>query len=527
MGFTIMNKKLSFVCLFSAIVFMMGMSPFFAIADQVNVKITNLKLDKSKIVTGDTLKLTYGLKVEGELHGCFNMGIRVRKGGKKKWVRTWGLPSKLCDDLNAGRVISQIWSVEMPDWGSGKYTISIHADMDNHVRSDNYRKDNFVEKNIVIIGRHPDIYISEFALNPSVPTQRRPVKVRVGVYNKGSAESGPFIVQWWAAQTFSKPACTWRVNKLAARGGRVFECNYKGYRSWYAAITTKVVADAGGDVKENDENNNERSMKIRVLRAEEKGVDLSPDMTPVKHQGDRNTCSVFGATALVEYLIYKDTGKKINLSEAYNYWLAKKRTLSNDHLRLYEHIDGLAGFLAVEAYRFSSMLETHWPYESRNRQQKGDPGCGAKEPPLECFTGTPPREAKPLSFKIKPKYIKRADIAKFILRERKPVIINILYNSKAVNNKTGEIRMLTGEEARIADGHVIALVGYDSLKKRFIFRNSYGPEWGNRGYGTIPEQYIIKHCEVCPKLSELNRMSPNRKEATIKASMGISGTLIK
>ncbi len=58
----------------------------------------------------------------------------------------------------------------------------------------------------------PDLYVSEFALDPATPTQGRPVAVRVGVYNKGTARTGSYRVQWWADENFSAPACEWKVD---------------------------------------------------------------------------------------------------------------------------------------------------------------------------------------------------------------------------------------------------------------------------------------------------------------------------
>jgi len=44
--------------------------------------------------------------------------------------------------------------------------------------------------------------------------------VRVGVYNKGTAASGPFKVQWWPGENYQGPACSWPVDGLVARGGK-------------------------------------------------------------------------------------------------------------------------------------------------------------------------------------------------------------------------------------------------------------------------------------------------------------------
>lgn len=110
----------------------------------------------------------------------------------------------------------------------------------------------------------PDLYVSEFSLTPSTPIQGSPVSVRIGVYNKGSAASGPFTVQWWPGENYQEPACTWRVDGLVARGGRILTCTYPGYPSWYGSLVTKSVVDSSGEVAESDDSNNVYTQTISV-----------------------------------------------------------------------------------------------------------------------------------------------------------------------------------------------------------------------------------------------------------------------
>lgn len=112
----------------------------------------------------------------------------------------------------------------------------------------------------------PDLYISEFQLNPAELIQGRPVQVRVGVYNLGNAPAGAFTVQWWPGENYRAPACTWRIDRMAARGGRILNCNYDGYPSWYARIRTKASADTANEVRESDESNNSLVTSVTVGR---------------------------------------------------------------------------------------------------------------------------------------------------------------------------------------------------------------------------------------------------------------------
>lgn len=256
-------------------------------------------------------------------------------------------------------------------------------------------------------------------------------------------------------------------------------------------------------------------------------VDLRAGMTPVKHQGNRGTCNAFAATSLMEFLIKSQTGKNIDLSESYNYWAGKKYTLKTPFLKeSYENSDGLAGFMAVQAYSYGSMEESQWPYESSNWYQTHDLRCKtiAGKPQTECFTGVMPANAKLLQYKIVPQYIEKEKIGEFIIRERKPVVFNISWIDSTVN-ASGDIRMPKESEVKDGNGHAIILVGYDSSSRRFIFRNSWGSQWGNKGYGTIPEDYINKYCEICPNLPPSDTYSPEIKDFIIRASMGTSGSL--
>lgn len=45
---------------------------------------------------------------------------------------------------------------------------------------------------------------------------------------------------------------------------------------------------------------------------------------------------------------------------------------------------------------------------------------------------------------------------------------------------------VTGRSDRILGGHDVVVCGYDSVKRVFLFRNSWGTGWGDQGYGSIP-----------------------------------------
>jgi C1A family cysteine protease len=257
-------------------------------------------------------------------------------------------------------------------------------------------------------------------------------------------------------------------------------------------------------------------------------IDLRNDTLKIKYQGQRNTCSVFAATALVEYLIWKKFGKAVDLSEAYNYWAAKTYALNNDYLKeSYTSVDGLAGYLAMEAYKYGSMLESEWKYETTNWLANKDKRCKKIDGNYikECFTGVPPDGSEKAEYVAEPVFIDRENIGQYILQEKNPVLMNIFWYYDAVDNKTGELIVPEDAAAR-KGGHVILLVGYDSEKRNFIFQNAWGTKWGDKGFGSIPEEYIQNYFEVAETFPYGTDSSEDEKLEMIKASMGISAKLV-
>jgi C1A family cysteine protease len=73
-----------------------------------------------------------------------------------------------------------------------------------------------------------------------------------------------------------------------------------------------------------------------------------------------------------------------------------------------------------------------------------------------------------------------------------PIIIGILCFSSmfTINvSKTGNIPYPKSDQ-QILGGHCIILVGYDDTTQTYEFQNSWGTDWGNKGYGKIPYKFV-------------------------------------
>ena len=43
---------------------------------------------------------------------------------------------------------------------------------------------------------------------------------------------------------------------------------------------------------------------------------------------------------------------------------------------------------------------------------------------------------------------------------------------------------------KLLGGHAVCAVGYDQKSRRFTLRNSWGTQWGRKGYFTMPYAYL-------------------------------------
>lgn len=55
--------------------------------------------------------------------------------------------------------------------------------------------------------------------------------------------------------------------------------------------------------------------------------------------------------------------------------------------------------------------------------------------------------------------------------------------------KSGVVNMPTLDEQMLG-GHAVCAVGYSDLLQRFTVRNSWGTDWGMKGYFSIPYSYL-------------------------------------
>jgi C1A family cysteine protease len=201
------------------------------------------------------------------------------------------------------------------------------------------------------------------------------------------------------------------------------------------------------------------------------GIDYSSQMPRVRDQGQEGSSVAFAIADALYFQILKQSKRKVLISTRYLYH--KSRTINGQD----PGVDG--GAFVRDGIKVLSKLgavsEEVWPYK---------PGDLKGEPPAAVD--------KAEHYKIKQSVrLTNVDQIRAGLQKYGPVICGITvyqgFMGKDVS-ETGIVPMPKKSET-ITGGHAVCIVGYDDKKATFKFRNSWGPAWGDHGYGYIPYKY--------------------------------------
>ncbi|GAA4862004.1 C1 family peptidase [Saccharopolyspora rosea] len=137
--------------------------------------------------------------------------------------------------------------------------------------------------------------------------------------------------------------------------------------------------------------------------------------------------------------------------------------------------------------------EQEWPYDATPAQPDGMFPPGAKEaqqPPPGCYKDALQHRASA--------YLRVAqdlDQLRGCLAVGYPFVFGFTvyesFESPEVA-RTGVAPMPTAGE-NVLGGHAVVAVGYDDAQQRFTCRNSWGADWGQQGYFTMPYAYLTEN----------------------------------
>ncbi|CAF2695871.1 unnamed protein product [Rotaria sp. Silwood2] len=215
-----------------------------------------------------------------------------------------------------------------------------------------------------------------------------------------------------------------------------------------------------------------------VLKANElpPKVDLRLNMTPVEDQSKIGSCAANCLAGAYEYLTKKSNGLNTDVSRLFIYYNARVKGKYSDLI----DDTGCSMTDAIEALEeFGTCLESIWPYDiSRVNMRPND----------EAY-----QQAK--NHKIHEALRVDIDLTemKSCLAQGFPFAFGLeLLSSFDKATKTGIVPMPNPSDSnRESHGsHAMLAVGYSDQSRAFIVRNSWGEDWGDKGYCYIPYDYM-------------------------------------
>lgn len=218
----------------------------------------------------------------------------------------------------------------------------------------------------------------------------------------------------------------------------------------------------------------------------------------IRNQGNRPTCSVHAMTFLLEYMAA--TRRQHNygdLSEEYLNTVGN-RASGKTH-------DGDFFSVLDQGYRsYGIASETDFPYRATYDSTLAPPAMIVTHAKNGlAYDRLLARFIKPWDRTTGASEAQLSDVLKQ-LKANVPVAVGLWWPRKGTFQTTtvagvGIIRDLgKAPSGSLVDGHSVVLVGY-ALHSQFpgggyfIFRNSWGPTWGDRGHGYISFDYLRKN----------------------------------
>lgn len=202
-------------------------------------------------------------------------------------------------------------------------------------------------------------------------------------------------------------------------------------------------------------------------------VDLRYKCPPVVDQGQLGSCTANALAGALAFLEIKDTIPDQAFSRLYIYYNERviEGTVGSDAGA--EIRDGMKTLETVDG----ACYETTWPYDINQFTVK---------PPANAYT-----EGGAHLVTLYASIQSFTDM-QTCLDAGFPFVYGFnVYESfeSAEVAATGVVPMPASNE-QLLGGHAVLCVGYDNPSQRFICRNSWGTDWGQAGYFTIPYAYL-------------------------------------
>lgn len=224
-------------------------------------------------------------------------------------------------------------------------------------------------------------------------------------------------------------------------------------------------------------------------------VDLRAFCSPVENQGSLGSCTANATVGLVEYFERRAHGRFIDASRLFLYKVTRDLLHWTGDTGAY--LRATMGALAL----FGVPPEEYWPYQIASFDI---------EPPAFCYSFAQNYQAISY-YRLDPAGTAPATLLARIKTNLAaglpPVFGFTVYSSIAQAGTTGRIPY-PGTGEKVVGGHAMLAIGYDDNIRitnatsgntstgALIVRNSWGPSWGDHGYGALPYDYVTNRLAV-------------------------------
>jgi C1A family cysteine protease len=204
-------------------------------------------------------------------------------------------------------------------------------------------------------------------------------------------------------------------------------------------------------------------------------VDLRPECPPIYNQGELGSCTANAIGGALQFDQLKQHQRDFVPSRLLIYYCEREveGTIDEDSGAMIRD-----GIKCVN--RDGAPPEDDWPYEIEKFRDK---------PPEKAYDEAELHQA--LTYKRIPRTLNQM---KGCLAAGYPFVFGFrVYESFRSDEvaKTGEAPMPKADEQALG-GHAVLAVGYDDEIERFLVRNSWGEEWAQEGYFTLPYSYLTE-----------------------------------
>jgi C1A family cysteine protease len=221
-------------------------------------------------------------------------------------------------------------------------------------------------------------------------------------------------------------------------------------------------------------------------------MDLREWCPPVEDQGDLGACTAHAGIGLVEYYERKAYGRHIDASRLFLYKATRNLMRQKGDTGAYLRTTMEAMTL------FGVPPEEYWPYDIDSYD---------REPTAFCYAFA--QNYQTLKYiRLDPPLLAKDQVLEQIksnLAAKIPAMFGFSVYDSISQAETGGLIPFPSKGEKVLGGHAVMAVGYDDKIKienrnakksatsgALLMRNSWGSGWGEKGYGWLPYEYVLK-----------------------------------